>query len=135
MAAERGQALVEAAALALIPIMSTLLMAVLCSRAANGRLARNQWVGIRTPSTMRSDQAWAAGHRAALRLIPLLVLVTIAGCVAIGAVAFYTSKPNVVMGTGIGVAGVVVIVLLYSAVVASRAAKATGSPPVGRRGQ
>jgi hypothetical protein len=35
--------------------------------AASGRLQRNQWVGIRIPSTMRSDQAWVAGHRAALR--------------------------------------------------------------------
>ena len=35
--------------------------------AASGRLRRNQWVGIRTPSTMRGDQAWVAGHRAALR--------------------------------------------------------------------
>ena len=39
--------------------------------AASGRLARNQWVGIRIPSTMRSDRAWVAGHRAALRLMPL----------------------------------------------------------------
>ena len=67
--------------------------------------------------------------------IPLLVLLTIAGCAAIGAVAVYTSKPNVVMLTGIGVAGVVVIVLVYSAVLASRAAKAAGGPPVGPRGQ
>jgi hypothetical protein len=43
-------------------------------RAANGRLKRNQWTGIRTPSTMRSDQAWVAGHRAALRLTPRYVV-------------------------------------------------------------
>ncbi len=36
------------------------------SAAANGRLGRNMWAGIRTPSTGASDAAWLAGHRAAL---------------------------------------------------------------------
>lgn len=34
--------------------------------AASGRLARNGWAGIRIGSTMASDEAWLAGHRAAL---------------------------------------------------------------------
>jgi hypothetical protein len=33
--------------------------------AAMGRLPRNVLVGIRIPSTMRSDEAWRAGHLAA----------------------------------------------------------------------
>lgn len=33
--------------------------------AAAGRLPRNILAGIRIPSTMRSDEAWRAGHRAA----------------------------------------------------------------------
>lgn len=28
-----------------------------------GRLRRNHWVGIRLPSTLRSDSAWDAAHR------------------------------------------------------------------------
>jgi hypothetical protein len=33
--------------------------------AAKGRLPRNLFAGIRIPSTMRSDEAWRAGHEAA----------------------------------------------------------------------
>jgi hypothetical protein len=33
--------------------------------AATGRLPRNMFAGIRIPSTLRSDDAWYAGHRAA----------------------------------------------------------------------
>ncbi|MGA3354285.1 MAG: SdpI family protein [Acidimicrobiales bacterium] len=33
--------------------------------AATGRLPRNLFAGIRIPSTMRSDEAWRAGHQAA----------------------------------------------------------------------
>ena len=40
-------------------------MIVLGRMAARGKLPRNLLVGIRIPSTMRSDDAWRAGHRAA----------------------------------------------------------------------
>lgn len=33
--------------------------------AATGRLRRNQFAGIRTPSTLASDEAWLAAHRVA----------------------------------------------------------------------
>lgn len=34
-------------------------------RARAGRLTRQSWVGIRTPTTMESDDAWREGHQAA----------------------------------------------------------------------
>lgn len=37
----------------------------LARRAADGRLRRNGVAGIRTPATLRSDDAWQAGHEAA----------------------------------------------------------------------
>jgi len=37
--------------------------------AARGRLGANGAIGIRTPATQRSEEAWAAGHRAALPLV------------------------------------------------------------------
>jgi hypothetical protein len=60
--------------LAAVFLVLTVVLIAVAWRAANGRLKRNQWTGIRTPSTMRSDQAWVAGHRAALRLTPRYVV-------------------------------------------------------------
>lgn len=38
----------------------------LARRAANGELARNGWAGIRTKTTMASDEAWIVAHRVGL---------------------------------------------------------------------
>ncbi|MGH3958660.1 MAG: SdpI family protein [Mycobacterium sp.] len=97
-------------------------------RAANGRLQRNQWAGIRIPSTMRSDQAWVAGHRAALRLTPLYLLV-LAGLLTALFVAVLCVSTGVAMLVGIGGLFVYVPVALYSAFVANRAAKAADKYP------
>ncbi|MDR7300443.1 SdpI family protein [Haloactinomyces albus] len=40
-------------------------------RASDGRLRRNDFAGIRTPSTMANESAWIAGHRAARRATDL----------------------------------------------------------------
>jgi hypothetical protein len=88
--------------------------------AANGRLRRNQFIGIRTPSTMRSDQAWIAGHRAALRLLPLHLLTGIAVLTAV----FFTRTVAGLNVAGVSGATVFVVVALFTAVIAGRAAKA-----------
>ncbi len=89
---------------------------------ANGHLRRNQFVGVRTPSTMRSDRAWIAGHRAALRLMPLHLL---AGIAVLAAVLFTRTVAglNVV---GLSGAVVFVVVAVFTGIVAGRAAKACG---------
>ena len=118
MEAER---LVLASFVAVTFVFLTALIIVIDWAAAKGRLRRNQLVGIRTPSTMRSDHAWIAGHRAALRLTPLH-LVTGASLL-IGVFSAQT-----VAGLNlVGVCGAVVFVAvaLFTAVVAGRAAKAT----------
>ena len=88
--------------------------------AANGRLRRNQYVGIRSPSTMRSDQAWVAGHRAALRLMPLHLLT------GVGLLLTVLSAQTVgdVHLVGVCGAAVFVVVAVITAIVAGRAAKA-----------
>ncbi|OBK40908.1 hypothetical protein A5658_20210 [Mycobacterium sp. 1245111.1] len=93
--------------------------------AASGRLRRNQWVGIRTRSTMRSDRAWVAGHRAALRLMPLHLLTGVGLLLAVLS-AQTVERVHLI---GIGGAAVFVVVAVITAVVAGRAAKAAEGEP------
>src|ERR1700712_4953278 len=90
--------------------------------AASGRLRRNQLVGIRTPSTMRSDQAWIAGHRAALRLTPLHLVTGVSLLIGV------FSARSVAGLNLVGVCGAIVFVAVavFTAIVAGRAAKAVG---------
>ena len=132
MGSERSQALLLAGYWAFVPILATVMLLVLASRAASGRLARNQWVGIRTPSTMRSDRAWVAGHRAALRMAPLFVLVTVAICVALVAAAVYAATTKAVVIIGFASLAVVLVLIVCSAIVASKAAKAAEEHGEGR---
>jgi sterol desaturase/sphingolipid hydroxylase (fatty acid hydroxylase superfamily) len=87
---------------------------------AKGRLRRNQFVGIRTPSTMRSNQAWIAGHRAALRLTPVHILTGVAVLIAV----LFTRTVAGLNIVGVSGAIVFVMVAVFTAVVAGRAAKA-----------
>lgn len=88
--------------------------------AASGRLRRNQWVGIRIPSTMRSDLGWVAGHRAALRLMPLHLLTGVGLLLAV----LSARTVEAVHLVGIAGAAVFVVVAVITAIVAGRAAKA-----------
>ena len=42
--------------------LTGLLIMWMGGRMEQGRFRRNRWAGIRTPGTMRSDEAWAAAH-------------------------------------------------------------------------
>jgi hypothetical protein len=129
---ERVQAVVQAGVLGFVSILTTAVFIAVASRAANGRLARNQWVGIRTRSTMRSDAAWMAGHRAALRLTPLFLIATVTMCAALVPIALYAT-PSVVQLVGFGVVAAILALVLYSAFVANKAANLAGGHPGDRQ--
>jgi SdpI/YhfL family protein len=122
MESASGQALFLAGLFSLGVFAVGAVFVTVCRRGASGRLVRNQRAGIRTPSTMRSDQAWVAGHRAAARHAPLYVIAALGISVALFALALQGVQWAVIMG---GIGGVLVIVALsiFSAVVASRAAR------------
>lgn len=123
MAPDRLETLVTVGVWVVMPVLVTSVMIVVSARAADGRIARNKWVGIRTRSTMRTDEGWAAGHRAALRLWPLYVVTTIVIWVALS-VATVSATNKVVHLTGFIVFAVILALVFYSALVASKAAKA-----------
>jgi len=112
-----------------VPVIITIVLVAVSWRAATGRLPRNPRAGFRTPTTMRSDQAWVAAHRAALRLTPLYLLTAAVTCAALAAAAVYATTTTVVFFIGIGAAAVLLAVLFYTAYIAGKAAKSVGDQP------
>lgn len=62
---ERLALVLSAVGTGVVLILSGWLMRHVAVRAAEGRLPRNQFAGIRTPATLASDDAWRAAHVAA----------------------------------------------------------------------
>jgi hypothetical protein len=92
-------------------------------RAAAGKLARNGISGgIRLPSTLASDAAWRAGHRAAIPITWLTVPVALAGTAG-AAMVHGPSRSTIVALTILGSA----VILLAGAVIAGKAARRVGS--------
>jgi hypothetical protein len=131
MGPDRTQALVQAGYWSFIPILAAVLMAVLGRQAATGKLARHSFVGIRTPSTTKSDQAWIVGHRAALRTVPVFALAAVALTAALFAAALCASIKVVIL-LGFVSFGVVLALFIWAAIVASKAAKAADEHGEGR---
>jgi uncharacterized membrane protein len=98
----------------------TVLVAVITVLCATGRIPANGLLGIRTPATKRSGAAWTAGHRAAAKLlVPAAVIV---GGLSAAVILGWSVAGLPVETTGHAIFGVVVVVLVISAVIAHRAA-------------
>lgn len=121
------QALVMAGVIELVLAAMSVLVVGGCWRAARGGLERSAYVGLRTPSTMRNEQSWIAGNRAAARTAPLYLIFNAAA--SAGLIAAATRGWRLVVAF-LGGAGLFVFigVLICTAVVASRAGRAAGGP-------
>jgi uncharacterized membrane protein len=107
-----------------VMIGSALLLHVLAKRAADGRLRRNGLIGIRIPSTLSSDTAWRAGHRAAQR--PTDIGAAGIGLAGVLAVLLQGSKAGFVASVLLG-AGWLLVWVLIGAKKAAAAAEAASS--------
>lgn len=107
-----------------LPIVISIVLYTVSWRAANGRLARNPRAGFRTPTTMRSERTWIAAHRAALKLTPLYVLTAVLTCVALWAAALHATTPTIMFAVGLGASAVLIALVIYTAFIAGKAAKA-----------
>lgn len=101
--------------------------AVVCylsvSLPASGRIARGGLVGLRIPSTKRSDAAWLAAHRAALPMTTGVAAITsLLGILIAFEVTPLDLSPEAaaLVALAIAVGG-----LLVATVIADRAARAT----------
>ena len=107
---------------------SGLLLLWAARAAASGRLRRNGIAGIRTPSTMASDEAWLAAHRRAERPSVLAAVTSIAS----GILALVLPAPAPVLAGVVIVACVVMLgFVLWGARVgglAAREAVQSGGP-------
>lgn len=109
-------------ALVVVAIVVTLGVVWMTFAAARGSLKANGLVGIRTTATQQSETAWQAGHKAAL---PFVIwggfVVVIAGALML--LGVIPSWPEQGFG-GLALLGLEVVILIVSAVVAHRAARA-----------
>ncbi|WAL39868.1 SdpI family protein [Brevibacterium sp. BRM-1] len=91
-------------------------------RAARGQLGPNGFLGIRTPATRASPEAWRRGHGAAMlyaRYMPW----TAGGCAVLGVVGWILAGPAAALTVGlVGLASAVFLVI-FAAVFAQLAAK------------
>lgn len=109
------------------PLAIGVVVLVLAAMIRNGELPRNRAVGIKTRATLASDQAWEAGHRAALPWMLRLGWT----CLGVALVLVTVLLVGVQEVPALILFGVVMVVLLLFSVpltiVSNRAARAAES--------
>jgi uncharacterized membrane protein len=108
------------AVLLIVLPLAVLLAAVISQLGGNGRLPRNGFLGLRIPSTMSSDEAWQAGHRAAV--VPAWIGFVVIAVVAMLSMFLFVSTGTAAVGV-IVVGAIFVVTFVWLAVAASRAAR------------
>ncbi len=124
---DQGQAIFMAGLVELVLGGMSALLIVNWWRAARGELARNPHLGIRTEATLRNEQTWVVGNRAATRTAPLYLLFNAALSGSIFPAAWHGWRLIVCLAGGAGFF-VLIGLMIWSAVVGSRAARRVGGP-------
>lgn len=88
--------------------------------AASGKLKRNSLAGIRTPSTMASDEAWLAAHERSKGATLLTGYLS----VAIGVISLVPMPPSALGIMVLAGAALMVIVMMWGTRVGTKAALA-----------
>ena len=104
-------------------LVTGLLIMWMGNRMAEGRFKRNGWAGIRTPSTMKSDEAWLAAHEAGAPLMSAAGTFGARGGL-LGIIAgLLGASEGVVLGLILGGALVMTVLLIVATVRGARAAR------------
>lgn len=106
------------------PLVMLVILGVACG-ATVGRIPRNHFIGIRLRSTLASDTAWRAGHRAAVRPAVISLALTLIADVA---VVLLTARGFSV--TVLPMLPVIPVLLcgVWIVIVSARAARKTSGP-------
>ena len=122
--------LLAAVGLALLLGAGGVLVAIVSRRAADARLGRNAYAGVRTTSTMRSDAAWRAGHAAAVPLSDSAAVVFVISGLAALLMRQSDAFPLVLIGGSV-VGTALLLVAARKAVLAAAAAdqRVAACPP------
>jgi len=113
------------------PALLGLVIFLIGAFGASGRLRFGHWAGLRLPSTLKSEAAWTAGHRAAS---PWLIVGGLAGIVAGHYVSgAYASRYGAWRQAAVlAEALFVLMAILFAHRAAHRADPPGGSPPAKR---
>lgn len=98
---------------------------VVCIIGSRPAARRNSWSGIRIPSLMESDDAWIAGHKAALYHVRMGSIALLPPAVI--AMLFVGQAPLLVAGIQWVLAGAAIAWILVATGAAGRAAKRVSS--------
>jgi hypothetical protein len=109
-------------------VLVTVLCGDMVRRTAAGTFRRNGIYGLRLASTLASDEAWEAGHRAALPYLKVtgwsgVVMAVITVALVLGFVVSGNGVPEAVVAVPLGALCVQVVGMIVGTVAAGKAAR------------
>lgn len=108
---------------ALVMAVAGVVVVVVAVTARSGRLRRNHVAGIRLPSTMRSDEAWLAAHRAGFWPTALGGVAAVGGGLTATVVVLARGDDGVGAGIVLGTAAVLLAGVVVGGVLGVKAAR------------